>query len=225
MMMSRTIFTFVCLFFLTTLAFSDVKSTPDANATDLQSIGLQEAAINVKLQLQQEIKTLKESLRNIEKDNDSNNVWVKSYTSYLTSLDIKNSLEKIKNRIDYLSKYAKTSSDKDELSALISKENILSMQVQKLKGESDAPFSKLITPPVIDENINISNPFDIFTGFSLIKTLNENFSEYEKKKESLSRLIMTLRKEGQIYSELELLETNSSIASKAKEKKNAVRAF
>ena len=133
-------------------------------------------------------------------------VWMKSYASYLTSIEVRDNLEKIKKRINYLSKKAKTISDHDELNALLSKENILTSQIEKLKGKYDAPFSKLITPPIIDEIPEISNPFDIFTGISLIKTLNSNFDEYKKRKNSLDALIQLLRKENSIYQQIALLD-------------------
>ncbi|MBN2815991.1 MAG: mechanosensitive ion channel [Campylobacterales bacterium] len=185
----------------------------------------EELAQNKELALQERITNLKKNLQSIENEIDDNNVWMKSYSSYLTSLEIKNSLEKIKKRIDYLAKYAKSTSDRDELNALISKENILSLQVEKLKGESDAPFSKLITPPAIHENIEISNPFDIFTGLSLIKTLNENVDEYKKKQENLNDLVLLLRKESEIYSDLVSLDTKEQFKDAAKEKKTQLERF
>jgi len=172
-----------------------------------------------------EINALKSTLASIDNEIDSKNVWIKSYSSYLTSLEIKNSLKKIKNRITYLSKYAKTTSDRDELNALISKENILSSQVAKLKGESDAPFAKLITPPAIHELPEITNPFDIFTGISLIKTVNVNVDEYKKKKESLTNLIILLRKERDIYNNIIALDTENEYTSLAKEKKIQLERF
>lgn len=217
--MSRVLFSLLSLFFVTTLVFAEV------NASNTETLTPEEVLKNEKIQTDLQLKTLKNSLQSIEKEVDHNNVWMKSYASYLTSLEIKNSLEKIRKRIDYLAKYAKTSSDKDELNALISKENILSLQVQKLKGESDAPFSKLITPPTIHENIEISNPFDIFSGFSLIKTLNENFSDYQKMKESLTRLILLFKKENQIYIEMQLLDTNETLKIAAQDKKTQLERF
>jgi len=172
-----------------------------------------------------QINSLKTTLDSIDKEVDAKSVWMKSYSSYLTSLDIKNSLEQIKKRITYLGKYAKTTSDRDELNALISKEKILSLQVAKLKGESDAPFSKLITPPAIQEYVEITNPFDIFTGISLVKTLNENIDDYKKKKETLTSLIIILKKENEIYDNIAALDTEKEYEAAAKEKKMQLERF
>ena len=208
-------FAFLLLFFLVTpLLIADSNETSALSEKELQEFA-KEA----------EIKTLKSRLQNIDAEINQNNVWMKNYSSYLTSLEIKNSLEKIKKRISYLSKYAKTMSDRDELNALVSKESILSFEVEKLKGESDAPFSKLITPPTIDENIEISNPFDIFTGLSLIKTLNENVDEYKKKKEKLTSLIISLRKESSLYESLIELDAKKEYVDAAKEKKVQLERF
>ena len=154
----------------------------------------------------EQIERYRTELQDLEQIIYEEKVWMKSYASYLTSIEVRDNLEKIKKRINYLSKKAKTISDHDELNALLSKENILRSQIEKLKGKYDAPFSKLITPPIIDEIPEISNPFDIFTGISLIKTLNSNFDEYIKRKDSLNTLIQLLRKENSIYQQITLLD-------------------
>ena len=141
-------------------------------------------------------------LNELEAQISDENVWIKSYASYLTSLEVKNKLDAIKKRIKWLSKHAKTSSDMDELTGLISKENILTSQINKLKGDSSAPFSKLITPPKIDDVPKISNPFEIFTGLSLVKTIDANYEDYKKRKENLTALIVLLRKELTLYKKL-----------------------
>ncbi len=187
-----------------------------------------------KLQLEEEqkqlektskINELKNNLKEIDNEIDAENVWVKSYSSYLTSVEVRNSLEKIKKRINYLTKYSKTTSDRDELNALTSKESILTSQVEKLKGQSSAPFSQLITPPTINENVVINNPFDIFTGISLIKTLNTNVDEYKKKLLGLTNIIIILRKESAIYENLSKLDTNETYQQLAEDKKMQLERF
>ncbi len=144
-------------------------------------------------------------LNELETQISDENVWIKSYASYLTSLEVKNKLDAIKKRIRWLSKHAKTQSDMDELMGLTSKENILTSQINKLKGDSSAPFSKLITPPKIDSVPKISNPFEIFTGLSLVKTIDANYEDYKKRKENLTALIVLLRKELTLYKKLSKL--------------------
>ena len=196
-----------------------------ANTEPAPTLTKEQLQQSKELAIAERINNLKKNLASVESEIDQNNVWIRSYYSYLTSLDIKNSLETIKKRINYLTKYAKSPNDRDELLALTSKENILSLQVEKLKGESDAPFAKLITPPAIHENVDISNPFDIFTGLSLIKTLNENVSEYKKKKESLNDLVKVLRQESEIYSDLVSHDTKGEFLEAANAKKTQLERF
>ena len=200
---------FLALFvFFSSSVFAENET--DKVLTPTQEISLQKAieeeeAAKVEAKRKEDISTNIALLANIESDISSNNTWIKSYASYLTSLDIRTNLEKIKKRINYLRKRAKTISDRDELNALISKESILTSQVEKLKAKSSAPFSELITPPEIGEVEQITNPFDIFTGFSTIKTLNANFEEYKHKRDTLMNLTILLRKENEIYNKLESL--------------------
>ena len=129
----------------------------------------QEAEAKAKQERQEQIERYISLLEGIEQEIFEEKVWMKSYASYLTSVTVRDNLANIKKRIDYLSKKAKTTSDKDELNALISKENILTSQIEKLKGKYSAPFSKLITPPIIDEVPEISNPFDKFQLYRPLK--------------------------------------------------------
>ncbi|WP_294965264.1 mechanosensitive ion channel domain-containing protein [Sulfurimonas sp.] len=146
-------------------------------------------------------------LQKFEDEISKEKVWSKSYASYLTSLDVRNSLQKIKKRIKYLQKRRKkTPSQEDELSALISKEKILTSQIEKLKEKDTAPFSKIITPPNIEEKLDITDPFDIFTGISLIKTLNADYNDYINRKNKLAELITLLEKEINIYTEVATLD-------------------
>jgi len=152
--------------------------------------------------IQEQVSQYVRELSELDTQISEENVWIKSYASYLTSLEVKNNLDKIKKRIKWLSKHAKSSSDMDELTGLISKESILTSQINKLKGDSSAPFSKLITPPKIDAVPKISNPFEIFTGLSLIKTIDANYEDYKKRKENLNTIIILLHKELALYKKL-----------------------
>ncbi|HIP54371.1 MAG TPA: mechanosensitive ion channel [Sulfurimonas autotrophica] len=151
----------------------------------------------------QKIENYEERLQAIESEISEENVWMKSYSSYLTSMDVKQNLDAIKKRVKYLAKHAKTDADHEELVGLISKQNILASQIEKLKGSgSSAPFSELITPPNINKVPEIHNPFDILSGLSTIKTLNANLEEYKRKRESLIELIDKLKQENKIYKKL-----------------------
>jgi len=194
---------------------------PDTNQTEIQEQKLAE----LKKERSAKIEKYLGELQNIEQEISQEKVWMKSYASYLTSLDVRNTLEKIKERIEYLQKHANNLNDKDELNALVSKKMILSSQIEKLKGKDSAPFTKLITPPIIEEVPNISNPFDIFTGMSLVKTLNTGFEEYKKRRNSLKELIKLLQKENEIYKKIALLDNKGVYAKEEQSKKKELDRF
>lgn len=155
----------------------------------------------------EKIALFKLELQNLEDEISNEKVWTKSYASYLTSLEVRDGLKKIKNRIAKLKKKRRKSlSQKEELTALVSKEKILRSQIEKLKEKDSAPFSKLLTPPNIDIISPITNPFDIFTGLSLVETLDRGFNDYIKKKDELIGLIVLLSKEKKVYEELSSLD-------------------
>ena len=186
--------------FLTSILFSSSVTTSDFND-------------EIKLKERQRVKKVSEYVRTLqllEHEISKEKVWTKSYASYLTSLDVRNSLQKIKERIRYLNKKSKkTLSQQDELNALISKEKILASQIEKLKKKNTAPFSKIITPPSIEDRPSISNPFDIFAGISLKKTLNAGYADYIKRKDELTDLISILEKEKNIYDDLTLIDVDN----------------
>jgi len=214
-------------FFSLLLSLLLFSSLSYAETEVLQSTTVQPPELQVTQEFERlsQIKSLDYKLQEIESRISNNNTWIKSYASYLTSLEIKNRLKKIKTRIDYLSVNAVTAGDKDELNGLISKESILTSQVNKLKGKNDALFSELMTPPLIEEVEDITNPFDIFTGISMIKSLNVNFDEYQKKKENLFQLIEILEQEREIYQKLEILDTEKKYKKNQAYKKTQLDRF
>jgi len=178
---------------------------------------------------QQRVKKISEhlsSLKKLEEEISKERVWTKSYESYLTSLDVRESLQKIKERIKYLKdKKTKTPSEEDELNAIISKEKILTIQIEKFKEKDSAPFSTLITPPNIEETSSITNPFDIFTGISLIKTLSSDFNDYIKRKDELTQLITLLRKERDLYKEIVLIDVDNEYKKEIEKKHKQLERF
>ncbi|MFA6192018.1 MAG: mechanosensitive ion channel domain-containing protein [Sulfurimonas sp.] len=213
----------IVLLLLTSYLLFAQNAVKDENAT---------SSIEIKLTKQEEeqlkinkILEYKAELKSLEKEINKEQVWTKSYSSYITSLEVRENLEKIKNRIDYLKKKGSSVSEKDELDALMSKEKILASQIEKLKERDSAPFSKLLTPSNIDVIPTITNPFDIFTGISLIKTLNTDFEDYIKRKKELTDLIELIRKENKVYENIEALDTKKEYAKEIEYKKKQLERF
>ncbi len=201
----RKIFFYILI--ASSLLFSDtLKTETKPTQEELERIKIeQERVVREKIsQLTTDLKVVEERIS--KKDS----VWIKSYASYLTSLEVRESLDKITERIHYLQKKRdKTLSEADELNALIGREKILTSQIEKLKRKDSSPFSNLITPPNIDEIPSVTNPLDIFMGISLMKTLDKGFNDYVLKKDELNKLITLLRAEINIYAQLEVIDTEN----------------
>jgi len=191
---------FLATFFISVLFVQALvaENNTDLNSTKQTELEAQEA----KRILEKKIQNYLNDIHQLDTQISDENVWIKSYASYLASLEVKNNLENIRKRIQWLTKNAKNSTDFDELNGLISKENILASQIAKLKGENNAPFADLITPPKLDEIPKISNPFEVFNGLSLIKKMDAGYEDYKKKKENLAVLVNLLQKELVIYKKL-----------------------
>ena len=200
---------FLILLLLSTILFSQdiILSEDKVIATEQEKLIKQEELLKKEKLKKENVRKKKivnyvEQLKKIESQISTEQIWTKSYASYLTSLDVRNSLEKIKKRIRYLKRHKKTDKQKEELNSLISKEKILDIQVDKLQEKESAPFSKLLTPPQMFDDITVDNPFDIFTGISLIKTLNTDFESYKTREEKLKDLINLLKQEREIYKQI-----------------------
>ena len=202
-------------------------------AADIESGTLlnKEEAAKIAMELEdvrkEKLSYLVSEVKNVEQEIiNKDSVWMKSYASYLTSLDVRENLSKIKKRIKYLSKKRrKKLSETDELTALISKERILDSEIEKLKKKGTAPFANLITPPNVDEIPHITNPFDIFTGISLVKSLEKDFNDYVLRKDELIEIITLLKHELSIYKEIKKIDKNDKYTNSAKLKEKQLERF
>lgn len=211
---------FLLLSLVVLLGAEPVQKIEKLSKAELEQIELAQQVQN-----DNKIEEYLKEIDRIEKEISKEQVWMKSYASYLTSLDVRESLTNIKKRIDFLSKKARTVNENDELSALVSKEKILASQIEQLKEKDSAPFSKLLTPPNIEKIEPISNPFDIFVGISYIKTLNNDLADYKKRKSNLTELIKLLRKERELYKEIAGLSPKSSYLADLEEVEKRLERF
>lgn len=165
------------------------------------------------------------SLSDIDDEIPSDNVWIKNYSSYLTSLEVKKNLEEIKSQISTLTKENKYGKNLDELSSLRSKENILSSQMTQFKSKDSAPFSELLTPPELSEIPSINNPLDIFTGYSFIKQINNNYDDYIKQRESLAAMVALLEKKTAVYENLAVVQDDNKTKNNLEDLKKQLDRF
>lgn len=150
--------------------------------------------------------------KKIEDKIKNKNVWFKNYESYTTYLRVSENLTNINERINYLKDNLKEE-NKYELKSLISKEKILSLEVKKNKI-NETPFFKLITPPIIEETPDISNPIEMFNGVFLLKNLDINLKKHLNKKEDLSSIILILNKKQNIYNKIIQLDIEKTLTEK-----------
>ena len=216
---------FFLLLFISVSLFAEAKQedvlgsnvTLDTNTTMLQKQRDEQREYKIMIFLSK--------LDKIEEKIAKEKVWMKSYASYMTSLDIRAKLDNIKKRIKYLQKKGASVNDLDELNALVSKEKILASQIEKLKENGSAPFSKLLTPPEIEEIPTITNPLEIFTGISFIKTQNSGFNDYISRKEKLSELIELLREENKIYEDVKKIDAEEKYTKSSELKQKQLKRF
>ena len=193
-----------------------------AKAIDKDNTATNEALLAQKQHLIEEYTT---SLNDIDDEIPSDNIWIKNYSSYLTSLEVKKNLEEIKSQISALTKENKYGKNFDELASLRSKENILSSQMTQFKSKDSAPFSELLTPPEISEIPSLNNPLDIFTGYSFIKQINNNYDDYIKQRESLVTMVALLEKKTAVYENLAALQDDNKTQNNLEELKKQLDRF
>jgi len=210
----------IVLFGATLLAVDGVPAQ-DANTTILP-VSIEVNATMLKMEkerLQKErhekkrqdrIARYKDKLMQTDNELSKESVWLKSYSSYLVYLDVKQDLEALKKRIAKLSKVGDTISEKDEVAALHAKEKILTEQINLLKGQGETPFSSLMKPEEIGARPVIDNPLELFNGFSFNKHLNETFSRYKKRQGELRKIVILLRKKEGLYKKLLTLDENEN---------------
>ncbi|SFV59117.1 MscS family mechanosensitive ion channel [hydrothermal vent metagenome] len=176
-----------------------ITKTDEHNQTLLE----QEEQRKKERAIQNRVISLSAELEQIKQKIDQEKIWTKSYSSYLTSLEVERSLKEIEDKIKHLQRYRhKKKEQKEQLEALIAKKKILTTQLGELKEKGSSPFSELITPPKIENVPEVKNPFDIFSAISFLKTIRKEFESYIQRKNELEKLIQLLKREIYIYQEL-----------------------
>ena len=137
-----------------------------------------------------------------------NNIWIKSYDSYVAYRESRLSLREVKWRLVELQDRRSTAERKLEIEALQAKERILTEQVDLLKAQGSSPFVSLLKPDEAGTVPSINNPLEIFVGLSYIKRLNSQFHEYAARSDDLQDIIANLEHQVDIYKELTQIDSN-----------------
>jgi len=209
---------FVLIVFLSSVLFAEITPVKVQETVELSK---EELSKKNKNKIAQYLTLLDE----IELTISEEDIWMKAYSTYLTSLDVAQNLKKMKKRIKYLKRNKRKQGAKEELSALEAKVDILTSQVGQLKKKDSSPFSALLRPANIEEKPEISNPFDIFTAISFIKKINSDYDSYINRKKALIQLIVLLRREESIYKEIEKLDIEHRFIEKEKFKRKQLERF
>ena len=145
---------------------------------------------------------LQKKYAEIEEDLDRTNIWQKSYMAYLTYTDVKKDLASLREKIENIRLSKDAAERTEEMDTLTAKEKILSDQLALLKSHASSPFADLLKPEEIEAQPEISNPLDIFSGFSFNKKIGEQLGEYKKRGEELKKYLNLLVKKRQMFVQL-----------------------
>ncbi len=160
------------------------------------------------------INELNQQNAELQSEIDRSNIWQKSYTAYLTYLDVKKELSSLQKRIDKLKKTSASGKRSEELDALMAKQRIMTNQLNLLQSHSASPFADLLQPQEIGEQPVIRNPLDIFSGFSFNKKMRQQLNEYLKRGEELKRYLQLLLNQRQLLSQLAVIDDIGSYKEK-----------
>ncbi len=160
-------------FILSTLLFAETNTTKN-EAVDIAKKST-------------EIKEINANLYDINKELNSN-VWYAKYTNHKLYTDFQKELKSVEKEIAKLEKAKKTDQK------LLDKKNSVINKMHLLNEFKDLPFNDLLNPKVPQDMPKVKSPFDIVAAFSYLKVLKSTKEIYQDKLESLSKLILLLKK-------------------------------
>lgn len=152
------------------------------------------------------VNELNKQMAELQDELGKSNIWQKSYTAYLTYLDVKKELADLQERIDELQKQSVSGKRDEELDALLAKQKIMTDQLGLLQSHTASPFADLLQPQEIGEQPEIRNPLDIFSGLSFNKKIRQQLSDYLKRGDELKRYLQLLLKQRQLLAQLAIID-------------------
>jgi small-conductance mechanosensitive channel len=152
------------------------------------------------------VNELNKQMAELQDELGKSNIWQKSYTAYLTYLDVKKELADLQERIDELQKQSVSGKRNEELDALLAKQKIMTDQLGLLQSHTASPFADLLQPQEIGEQPEIRNPLDIFSGLSFNKKIRQQLSDYLKRGDELKRYLQLLLKQRQLLAQLAIID-------------------
>ena len=123
------------------------------------------------------------------------NIWLIKYANYNTYQNLLLELEQVQNQL----KNNKSEQNKDELHSRVAS---LKEQIELLKEYERSPFQSMLAVPEIEEEYKITNPIAIIGGFSYLKRLKGQKSEYYSRLAQLEVAVDILGKKQNLLQEL-----------------------
>ncbi|MDD7513882.1 MAG: mechanosensitive ion channel family protein, partial [Campylobacter lanienae] len=123
------------------------------------------------------------------------NIWLIKYANYNTYQNLLLELEQAQNQL----KNGKFEQNKDELNSRVSS---LKEQIELLKEYEKSPFQSMLAVPDVEEEYKITNPIAIIGGFSYLKRLKGQKSEYYSRLAQLEVAVDILSKKQNLLQEL-----------------------
>ncbi|MEJ2469126.1 MAG: mechanosensitive ion channel, partial [Campylobacterales bacterium] len=139
------------------------------------------------------------------------------YTAYLTYLYVKKDMAALQEKIDEIDASEDAVERTEERDALLAKQKILSDQLSLLQTHGASPFADLLKPEEIEAQPEITNPLDIFSGFSYNKKVRQQLQEYIKRGEELKKYLQLLLKNRDNYVRLSEIDASEDYATEIAE--------
>ncbi|HIP60286.1 MAG TPA: mechanosensitive ion channel [Campylobacterales bacterium] len=135
-------------------------------------------------QLKEEAAMINEKLIDIDQDLKKD-IWYTKYNNHQIYVDIENDLNEIEDRMKKLD----PEKDSDKLLELTRQDKALLNQLELLSDFKVLPFESLTKPQELESAPTIENPFNIFNGFSYLKTMKKKKESFENDLQALKALI------------------------------------
>lgn len=161
------------------------------------------AVDNAEMERQAVTEVSRSELQRLQKELvKENNIWLKSYDSYMAYRETRKSLMDVKDRIKELQARPSSIERKLEIEGLQAKEKILTEQIELLRAQGSSPFVSLLKPDEAGELPTITNPLEIVMGLSYIKRLSSQYQDYLVRKEDLQEIIANLDHQITLYEKI-----------------------
>lgn len=169
-------------------------------------------AQTAKEEQQAKIENLKNNIELLNKQLNEN-ILLKRYGNYIAYRQISQELHNLEE--EYKSIIGKKGEKFDELEYQIgNKIRIKKNELELISEYKDSPIGNLISPPEIEQNEPITNPFGIINAFSYIKKLETNKDKFKKLYSDISDLTALLEQKIVLNLELYEIEPNETTSLK-----------